>query len=80
MSGADPVKLQRQLAKFGTSTVGMPLIEVYEGGDGELMIWNGATRATRVAKCHPGTLIEVVVVGRLKNPVGRYPTVGDKLP
>src|SRR5207237_4730194 len=33
--GADPVKLQRQLAKHGTSIEGMPPLEVKRGTDGE---------------------------------------------
>ena len=37
-SGADPGKLQRQLARYGRSAAGMPPIWVYEGTDGEL-IW-----------------------------------------
>jgi hypothetical protein len=48
-SGADPYKLQRQIARFGASTVGMPPVWVYEGSDGVLEIINGATRATRIA-------------------------------
>lgn len=30
-SGADPYKLQRQIARFGSSTTGMPPVWVYEG-------------------------------------------------
>jgi len=48
-SGTDPVKLHRQLAQFGTSTQGMPPLEVSRGTDGELVINNGVTRATRIA-------------------------------
>jgi hypothetical protein len=79
-SGADPVKLHRQLARFGSSTAGMPPIEVYEGSDGELMIANGVTRATRVAKLLPGTPVTVEVIGKHRTPVGRFPTIGDLLP
>src|SRR5438477_11804039 len=35
--GADPVKLQRPLAKHGTSIEGMPPPEVKRGSDGELV-------------------------------------------
>ena len=77
--GADPVKLQRQLAKHGTSIDGMPPPEVKRGSDGELVIYDGVTRATRVAKYLPGTLITVEVTGNLKNAVGTLPTVGEKL-
>ena len=55
-SGADLAKLQRQIARFGTSTVGMPPIWVREGSDGSLLILDGVTRATRVAKLLPGVL------------------------
>lgn len=77
--GADPVKLQRQLAKHGTSSDGMPPLEVKKGSDGELVIYDGGTRATRVAKYLPGTPITVEVTGQLTGPVGGLPTVGDKL-
>src|SRR5437764_7349181 len=53
--GADPVKLQHQLAKHGTSIEGMPPPEVKRGSDGELVIYDGVTRATRAAKYLPGT-------------------------
>jgi hypothetical protein len=78
--GADPRKLQRQIARFGRSTAGMPPIWVYRGSDGALMISNGVTRATRVAKLLPGDLARVEVIGDLKIAVGHYPTVGDRLP
>ena len=77
--GADRVKLQRQLAKHGTSIEGIPPPEVQRGSDGELVIYDGVTRATRVAKYLPGTPITVEVTGRLTGPVGGLPTVGDKL-
>lgn len=44
------------------------------------MINNGVTRATRIAKLSPGTLIQVEVIGRLSRPVGHLPTIGDLLP
>lgn len=77
--GADPVKLQRQLAKHGTSIDGMPPPEVKRGSDGKLVIYDGVTRATRVAKVLPGTPITVEVTGQLAGPVGGLPRVGDKL-
>jgi hypothetical protein len=79
-SGADPAKLHRQIAKHGKSTQGMPVVEVYRGTDGELVIYNGVTRATRVAKLLPGQSIRVEVIDDLKTPVGHLPNVGDKLP
>ena len=78
-SGADPFKLQQQIARFGSSVVGMPPPWVYEGSDGVLEIINGATRATRIAKLAPGTLIRVEVIGTLRRPRFDYPRVGDRL-
>jgi hypothetical protein len=80
LSGADPYKLQRQIAQFGSSKVGMPALWVYRGSDGQLQLYNGVTRATRIAKLSPGTLIQVEVVGDLAAPVGHLPTIGDLLP
>src|SRR5438132_4987707 len=77
--GADPVKLRQQFIRYGTSIDGMPPPEVKRGADGELVIYDGVTRATRVAKYLPGTLITVEVTGNLKNAVGTLPTVGEKL-
>src|SRR5258708_40322308 len=80
MAGADPIKLQRQIARFGSSMTGMPLIWAYRGSDGALMIFNGVTRATRIAKLSPGTFVRVEVVGTLRRPFGKLPTIGDLLP
>jgi hypothetical protein len=79
MDGADPMKLQRQVAKHGTSTEGMPPLDVKRGTDGEFVIYDGVTRATRLAKYLPGTPITVEVTGELTRPVGGLPKVGDKL-
>jgi hypothetical protein len=78
--GADPYKLQAQIARFGASAVGMPPPWVYRGSDGGLVVYNGITRATRIARLAPGTTIRVEVVGEIKRPVGSYPKVGDTLP
>src|SRR5882672_1525315 len=78
--GADPAKLQRQIALFGKSVAGMPPPWVYEGTDGVLMLYNGVTRATRVAKLSPGTLIRVEVIGRLPKAFAAEPKIGDLLP
>lgn len=77
--GADPLKLHRQIARHGASLVGMPPPEVKRGTDGELVIFDGVTRATRAAKLAPGTPITVEVTGHLNGPVGGLPTVGEKL-
>jgi hypothetical protein len=79
VSGADPVKLQLQRSRFGTSVSGMPPIWAYRGSDGELMIFDGVTRATRVAMLLPGTMVRVEVVGDLSSPCGQLPTVGERL-
>lgn len=44
------------------------------------MIFDGVTRATRVAKLLPGTLVRVEVIDDLRYSVGHLPTVEDKLP
>ena len=77
LSGADPYKLQHQIARFGKSITGMPPVWVYEGSDGALEIVNGVTRATRIAKLAPGTSIRVEVIGHLRRPRGHYPKIGD---
>jgi hypothetical protein len=79
-SGADLVKLHRQIARFGASSAGMPPLVVYEGTDGVLVIYNGVTRATRIAKLAPGTLVRVEVIGRLRRAHAPDPKIGDLLP
>ena len=78
--GADPAKLARQISLFGRSTLGMPPPWVYEGTDGVLVLYNGVTRATRVAKLAPGTLIRVEVIGALPRAYASLPKIGDLLP
>ena len=78
--GADPVKLQRQIAAFGASTDGMPPLVAYEAADGVLVLYDGVTRATRIAKLAPGTLVPVQVIGRLRRAFGSDPSIGDQLP
>lgn len=65
---------------FGRSSVGMPAPWVYEGTDGVLMLYDGVTRATRIAKLAPGTLIRVEVVGQVPLAYAADPTIGDVLP
>ncbi|MBI3465509.1 MAG: hypothetical protein HY000_21015 [Planctomycetes bacterium] len=77
--GADPAKLHRQVALYGVSIDGMPPPEVKRGSDGELVIYDGVTRATRVAKYLPGTPITVEVTGELTGRVGGLPKVGDRI-
>jgi hypothetical protein len=61
-TGADPGKLTRQIAKHGRSVTGMPPALVQRDGNGRLKLMDGVTRATRVAKLLPGTLIPVEVI------------------
>jgi hypothetical protein len=77
--GVDPMKLHRQMARHGMSVAGMPPLEVSRGTDGELVINDGVTRATRVAKYLPGTSVTVEVTGVLPVSVGGLPTVRDRL-
>ena len=76
-SGADPVKLARQIAQYSSAIQDMPVPWVYRGTDEALMIYDGVTRATRVAELLPGTLIRVEVVGKLPAACGHLPTIGD---
>jgi hypothetical protein len=78
--GADLFKLARQISLFAASADGMPPPWVYEGTDGVLMLYNGVTRATRMAKLAPGTLIRVEVIGKLPKAFAGEPKIGDLLP
>ena len=60
--------------------IGMPPPWVYEGSDGVLMLYNGVTRATRIAKLVPGSLIRVEVIGKLPQKYVADPKIGDLLP
>lgn len=77
--GADPYKLQQQIAQYGTSVIGMPPLLVYEGSDGILELSDGVTRATRVAKLLPGTTVRVEVLGKLRRPKAQRRRIGDAL-
>ena len=79
-AGADPFKLHRQIARFGASAAGMPPLWAYEASDGALVLTNGVTRATRIAKLAPGTPVRVEVIGRVPRPCGHLPKIGDLLP
>lgn len=78
--GADPYKLQCQIAKYGVSQAGMPPPWVYRGSDGALMLNDGVTRATRIAKLCPGATIRVEVVHTVRVRLGHFPRIGDLLP
>jgi hypothetical protein len=79
-AGADPIKLARQIALFGSSIAGMPPPWVQEGLDGYFRVYNGVTRATRIAKLAPGKQIPVEVIGKLRGHFSNDPKVGDFLP
>lgn len=79
LSGADSYKLQRQIAQYGDSIVKMPPLLAYEGSDGVLELVDGVTRATRVAKLLPGTLVRVEVLGKLRRPRAMSRRIGDSL-
>lgn len=74
------MKLHRQIAQFGSSVQGMPTLEVSRGTDGELVLNNGVTRATRVAKLLPRATVRVEVIDDLPIPVGPFPCIGDFIP
>ena len=79
-SGPDPYKLQRQIARFGASSAGMPPPWVYEASDGVLVLYNGITRASRIAKLATGATIRVEVVGKLRRAYAGEPKIGDFVP
>ena len=79
--GADPGKLARQIARYGNSLDGMPVLQVVRGEGGHLRINDGVTRATRAAKLRPGEMVVVEVIQDLpKLNVTRTPKVKDVLP
>lgn len=79
-TGADPFKLQRQIALYSASTEGMPPILVYRGSDNGLVIFDGVTRATRMAMLNPEAFVRVEIIGELAVPCTHLPTVGEQLP
>jgi hypothetical protein len=80
LSDADPVKLHDPLARFGSSVAGMPPVLVYRGSGAAIMIYDGVTRATRVAKLLPGQTIRVEVMRTIDKSFGHLPLLGDTLP
>ena len=52
-SGADPFKLADQIRRYGDSVTGMPPVQVTVGQGGDMMLNDGVTRATRIAKLKP---------------------------
>jgi len=59
----------------------MPMPWVHRGKGGELMLLDGVTRATRIAKLCPGSFLDVLVTEEHPNSdYGKLPTVRDRLP
>ena len=58
----------------------MPRLVAYRGTDDELIVYDGVTRATRVARLLPGQKVPVEVIGDVRSPGARFPTVGERLP
>ena len=78
-SGADPVKLSRQIAQFADRFDGMPPLFVYRCGDGRFMIFDGVTRATRSAMLQSGQTVQVQIIGDLPGRALKAQTVREAL-
>lgn len=78
-AGADMWKLHRQMRRFSSSKDGMPPIFVYEDPDGLLEIFDGVTRATRIAKLAPGVAVPVLIIGKLPKSRKYSIRLGDTL-
>ena len=61
-SGADPFKLAEQIRQFSDRLAGMPPVQVTRGARGEMMINDGVTRATRIARLRRDATIAVEVI------------------
>ena len=57
----------------------MPPVFVYEDPDGLLEIFDGVTRATRIAKLAAGEKVPVVVIGRFRRSRASSPRVRERL-
>jgi hypothetical protein len=78
--GPTPASSQGRSPLFGRAATGMPPPWVYEASDGVLVLYNGVTRATRIARLAPGVLIRVEVIGKLPRAFAGDPKIGDVLP
>ena len=74
------MKLQQQIAQFGTSVQRNASVGGQSCADGEFVVNNGVTRATRIAKLLPGVPVRVEVIDDLPIPVGSFPSIGDLIP
>ena len=77
--GADPWKLHQQTRQFGSSSVGMPPLFVYEDPEGLLEIIDGVTRPTRIAKLDPQQPVMVVIIGQYRRSRAGSLTVKERL-
>lgn len=76
--GADPFKLADQIREFGDSIHDMPPVWATKGANGEMMINNGVTRATRAAMLRPGSKIPVEIIDVQPGvDLSGLPTIGD---
>ena len=79
--GAKRSKYWHQVRQFGATMTDMPPIEVTEGQNGELMINDGVTRATRCYYLAPGSSVQVEVIDvRPSANLSRLRRVRDVLP
>jgi hypothetical protein len=78
-AGADLWKLHHQIRQFGTSQDGMPPLLVHEDPDGLLEIFDGVTRAVRIAKLAPGAQVPVILMGRYRRSRSKSLRVKDRL-
>jgi hypothetical protein len=77
IDGADPFKLADQINEFGESFEEMPPLDVTEGPNGEYMINNGVTRATRAYMVNPGGTVPINVIGSTSWDLSELPTIRD---
>lgn len=80
IQGADPTRHHFQISQFGRSKDGMPALWVAQTSDNELVILNGMTRATRIAKLSPGTTVPVEITEHWRRRGATLPTIGERLP
>lgn len=78
--GPDPFKLLDQYQEFGDSLDGMPPIWVIEGADGEYLIVDGVTRASRIFVYRPGATVPVEIIRVTGHDWSRLNRVMDVLP
>jgi hypothetical protein len=61
-SGPDFLRYQSQVSSFGAAQTGMPPIQVTQGAHGLLKINDGVTRAVRIHRLAPGSLVPIEVI------------------